>query len=266
MNTRSLALMLSLCAIGPLALAAGAAETVAKPVLRVGMVGGLAGSLERFVPVLSRQLGQPVQLTVLGNLELFNGLQSEQPPYDVAIGSITREIEPFLTAQWVDMASIMPVVQSRVVLWCPAPNVAVRTSPEQTLRQPAVKRVAIARRGGTVARLVEANVNIPPNVTLVHVPHSQAAWKMAQKGQAECAFIMTGLLQPNNFLAQPIRNSTFNLTGVISRHTQQPQTARRLLDLLRTSAWQMRLRNVGFEPLALSSTDYLLKSVPALPR
>lgn len=231
-----------------------------KPALRVGVAGGLGASIERFVPALARELGQPIHLVYASNLGAFKLMATPRPPYDVVIGSVTEEIQPFLTAQHMDLGTLQTIGTSRVVLWCPSPRVMMRVSPDQTLNQPSVRRLAISQKGGSVATLAEHNVTIPPQVQVLRAEHSLAAWKMARDGQADCALIMAGFLKPSDSY-QPVKNASFSLSGVVSRHAEQPQQAERLLALLRTPRWQWRLQLIGFERSALEP-----RTTPAAPR
>ena len=213
--------------------------------IQVAVAGGFEPVFAQFVPMLSHQLGAPIQVFATAVQPLYQQLQNKQHAYDLVISGDMTNMQQLAKLGSVAAASLSVVANSQVVLWCPNPNVRMRVRLQDTLSDPAVKRIAISRLDSPVGQLMAESVHLPATLEVKRAAHALAAWRLARSKQVDCAFTMRGLMQhTDNY--QIIPKKTVQLIGAIPSISQHPTQAAQILALMQSPMVRAKLRRFGY--------------------
>lgn len=213
--------------------------------IQVAVAGGFEPVFSQFVPMLSHQLGAPIHVFATAVNPLYQQLHRQQHAYDLVISGDMSKMQDLAQRGSVAADSLSVVANSQVVLWCPNPKIRMRVRLQDTLLDPALKRLAISRLDSPVGQLVSASVNLPSTLHVTRAAHALAAWRLARSKQVDCAFTMRGLMQhTDNY--QIIPKKTVQLIGAIPHTSQHPQQAAQILALMQSPMVRAKLRRFGY--------------------
>lgn len=220
------------------------ASALANTPIQVAVAGGFEPVFSQFVPMLSHQLGTPIQVFATAVNPLFQQLQTQKHDYDLVISGDMHNMQQ-LAKLGVVADRLSVVANSQVVLWCPNPNVRMRVRLQDTLTDPAVQRIAISRLDSPVGQLVAQTVQLPNTLAVTRAAHALAAWRLARSKQVDCAFTMRGLMQhTDNY--QIIPKQTVQLIGAIPSNSTHATQAAKILSLMQSPMVRAKLRRFGY--------------------
>lgn len=213
--------------------------------LQVAVAGGFEPVFSRFVPTLSHQIGSPIQVFATAVQPLQQQLQTQQHGYDLVISGDMANMQRLATQGAVVASSLSVIANTQIVLWCPNPQVRMRVRVQDTLRDPAVERIAISRLDSPVGQLVAQSVTLPERIQVTRADHALAAWRLARSKQVDCAFTTRGLMQHGDNY-QIISKQTVQLIGAIPTQSQRSTQSAHILALMQSPIVRAKLRRFGY--------------------
>ncbi|HXE90222.1 MAG TPA: molybdate ABC transporter substrate-binding protein [Terriglobales bacterium] len=226
--------------------------------LRVAAASDLTFALPEIVAAFERQTGHNVRVTYGSSGNFYAQIQ-HGAPFDVLL-SADVEYPRRLEQAGIAGAPVLYAI-GRIVVWAPrSRKLNVRVRGPEVLRDPAVRRIAIANpRHAPYGRAAEAALKhfglyeqVASRIVLGE-NISQAA-QFVQSGSAEVGIIALALAEAPTmrtsgeyWLVPQEAHSRLEQAAAIRRSSPHANTARQFLQFLRSQSAQAVLRRYGFE-------------------
>lgn len=219
--------------------------TTTPPALQLAVVSGFVPALSPFLHTLQQRVARPIQLQTGSMEQIYHFLQQPTAP-DVIITANATLMQQAIGAGRVDAKSVRAIGHTIPVLWCPSPHVLFRVSWRDTLKQPQLRTLASPTPlTNPLGALLATLHPLPPQVRLMATTQGIDAWRLARRGQADCALTVRGLVSAADRF-QVISEGDIQIYAAMSRKSQSPQAAQQLLTVLSSPMVQAQLRRQGY--------------------
>lgn len=201
-----------------------------------------------FTPILATlqaRTGDRTKLQTGAMEHMYQLIQHDHPP-DLVITANQTLMQKEIDAHRVDPNSVRVIAQTVPVLWCPSGDVVFRVSWRDTLKQSSLRSLASPTPLTNPLGALLSNIQpLPTHIRLVPAIQGMDAWRMARRGQADCALTVRGLVTEADHF-QVISEGRINIYAAIPTRSSQPQQARRWLNLISGPIIQAQLRRQGY--------------------
>ncbi len=235
------------CAWGMPSLAFGADNSQAT--LLVGVQSGFRPALEQLLPTLTQKTGMQFQILDSNSSELYKRIESGHSGLDLIIANNDGSLNVYEDRKLIEKGSIVPIVSSQVVLWCPSEKVTMRVSILDTLMNAPEITLGIPGPLTPSMRGVKDILDkLPKSIKIINAKNHLESWRLAYRQQVDCAVTMKSMMGSSNGLN--FRNFPKNLvqiTAVTPVDSKHPDKAREISQLLISPMMRGRLQNAGFQ-------------------
>jgi ABC-type molybdate transport system substrate-binding protein len=213
--------------------------------LRIGVAGGFHPTILSLASRISHHTQLPVQIDSVGIMPAYQQLEQGNSPYDLLILGDASKMQALGQSGQVLLQSIQTIAHSDVVLWCPNPAVTMRVALNDTINEPAVRRIAVSPANSPVGKIVAAIAHPSATTRWIRAEHALGAWRMARTGQADCAFTMLALMAPTDHY-NTIPNQSLPLISAIPRRSPYASQAMMVIQLLQSPLIKARIISRGY--------------------